>query len=162
MSDVQKWHWIEWSDEYPPLKHFWHWYFRRSCRFSISVPRKISIICRCSMQLGDASFILITNTPFYSSKNLLLIKMIVMRIILPSERPLGIGNMVSLAPKSGDFIHPGFLLITKYHTILNHFYFSVLFSNHLVLIALRTVVIDYFSTWFGQRLVQFLHYILCF
>ena len=85
MSDVQKWHWIEWSDEYPPLKHFWHWYFRRSCRFSISVPRKISIICRCSMQLGDASFILITNTPFYSSKNLLLIKMIVMRIILPSE-----------------------------------------------------------------------------
>ena len=69
MSDVQKWHWIEWSDEYPPLKHFWHWYFRRSCRFSISVPRKISIICRCSMQLGDASFILISNTPFYSSKN---------------------------------------------------------------------------------------------
>ena len=56
LLEVQKWHWIDSSEENPYLKQFWHSYFRRSWRSFISLPRKISIIWRCSTQLAVACF----------------------------------------------------------------------------------------------------------
>ena len=56
LLEVQKWHWIDSLEENPYLKQFWHSYFRLSWRSFISLPRKISIIWRCSTQLAVACF----------------------------------------------------------------------------------------------------------